>query len=988
MQIQLSRLKERASIFGNYQQKFIRTIEKYSDPLINRLEEKGCIDDVHLWKFSNNLSHEMDIIYDSATSDQEKVAFLGCYYALQILHLNLRSIDVLRLNLTRNEERISIYKNFMLDVGYHFRTLNATYMQKLLNLLSNSTDLPEYVISSVGSLAHQDDIDIGIIDDGSKQRTEFNKVIGQLRQYMYKWALEMHMFLSEHVGEQNYSASIDEYRQVLDREIGDFVIISEMLMAVPILGSKSLFNEFERKVTQRYYYHPNRDNKYHEGYLRGILGEVRALLIRQISPDMLSPKDDALRMLMGMILAGRTVFRVYHGNRWDVLAVLKERDSARKELYQYLENSVTFIETFLHLYQLFVGPEEEIYLDDPAVIEQMEIVAKTMGYEDVGAIKAWDHLLIHYHEYVQLAKEAALQILDNVTDHLKTITIFTSMIDGAYGKDNLRTYKGNLAIDFLKQSKFFIGTRFWDDIIEALSAPGSQLLKNFIHDLRLLKPSQQDFVIQKYGEASNKAYYPLISFLVILARNKRNLKCHDLFIKLNKAFLDHISKQEDRIVRLIKVFHSFPKVINDYLMTLEAEDQARLFKIIEGDLWGKEDIITKAKFDQLFQLHYMTSHYFKRFFVRVIDNYPEYIQILRDTEILKQIAKGLLGSIDNLFSFDHKKKQLGIYYDLEFLRVGLETIQGAAIEKISAEFTEFSDTYLQMLFDICRQHVAEEIGETIPTRDLFAIYTAGGHAREQAFDDDYDIMIFLNDVSPDLKKYINDIVTKMNAEIIKRGTMPQYRFADHFGGFVTIVGELDDYFKTHSQETFIDKSQILGSRLIVGSTKFEKEFRKRIIDPHIFQKNEHYIQQMISELQERHAHQRKASSTSQNIKEDIGGLRDIEMVLLMYKAKYKLYTPINHTLFETLYSVAPDCRNEFGIFQEAITFLKRLRDIYRLTVAAEDDVNVEYLDRVAHVMGLRNTQQLTAAQQLISDYQNCTKKVTHAVDNLIRKLSR
>ena len=71
--------------------------------------------------------------------------------------------------------------------------------------------------------------------------------------------------------------------------------------------------------------------------------------------------------------------------------------------------------------------------------------------------------------------------------------------------------------------------------------------------------------------------------------------------------------------------------------------------------------------------------------MRVIGNYPEYIQYLENTLTLEQIAKGFLGNIDSLPEFHDKKKQLGNYYDLEFLRVGLETIRGAPIEKINTE---------------------------------------------------------------------------------------------------------------------------------------------------------------------------------------------------------------------------------------------------------------------------------------------------------------
>ncbi|MBD3289633.1 hypothetical protein GF337_12580 [candidate division KSB1 bacterium] len=981
MQRQFNRLKDRVSTLSNHHQKFIRVIEKYGELLIDRLEEKGRIEKVHLWKKAYNLSEEMDIVADVARDEKEKSIFLGCYYAFQILHMNLNSVDVLMWNLTRTEDKIPVYKQFMLDVGRQFRLLTSAYMKKIIDSHFSSENSFEYTFSSVGSLAHQDDLDVGIIDNGSGQRAEFNKAIGKLRNEMLKWALEMHLYLSEHVGEQTFSASINEYRDLLDKEIGDFVIISEMLMAVPILGSNRLFYEFVRKVIRRYYFHPNRDNIYHEGYIRSIIGEVRSLLSRQIHDDMLHLKNDGLRMLLGVILAGRTIFRIYHGNRWDVLAVLMQRDSQRKSLYQELEKAVTFLEVFRHMYQLFVAQEEEIYLDDPNVTEQMELVARTLGYDDFGAIKAWDHLLIHYHEIVQQSKEVSGKLLEEVTQHLKSISIFNPMIKGTWDKDPYRSYPGNVAIDFLRKSAFFKYSEFWDDVLEAIADDKSHVLVNFINDLCKLKPRYQELIIKKYSESSERSIYTMINFLIQLSRNKRKYDCEHLYERFNHSFLQQISENDERSIQLTKVFNQFPGVINDYLLTLDAKDQQRFMGLLDGELWSKEEFASKKRLVYLCKLHFSNSHYFKRFFVRVIGKYPEYIQYLQDVIALEQIAKGFLGSVDSVQPFKEKKKQLGHYYDLEFLRIGLETIHGAPIEKINEEFTEFSDTYLQSLFDICKKSVDEHIGKKISTKDLFAVFVAGGHAREQAFDDDYDIIMFLNDTDEEIKEYVTKIVMKMNAEIIKRGIMPHYRFANIFGEFVTLLDELDAYFDGKDEDTFIDKSQILGARMIVGSTKFEKSFAERIVKPHIFYKRENYIAPMIAEIESRHRHNLIDDSSYANIKETTGGLRDIEMVLLIYKAKYELSEPINRKLVESIYKIDP-C-DDFNFLIKASNFLKNLRDLYRLTVAAEDELNFDYLDRVAHIMGFENSPSYPAAQKLKDKYLECTEQVSSTINKLI-----
>lgn len=978
-----NRLKERVSLLGNHHQKYIHTIEQHLDPMVESLENAGKIEDIHLWRGSMRPRQEMEIILNVANSFDEQLTFLACYYSLQILHLNLRSIDVLMLNLTAAEDRISIYKQFMLNTGAEFRKLTAAYMQKLLNLFSNSTPLPEFTMLGVGSLAHQDDIDVGVIDDGSPNRERLNVVVGRVRKEMFKWATELHFYLSEHVGSQFYTASIDEYKDLLGDHIQDFVIISEMLSAVPILGSQTLFESFEREITHRYHYHSNRDNKYHEAYLRGILGEIRSFLFRHINEDKLNPKDDALRMISGVIFSGKTIFRIYRGNRWDVLSLLSRKDSSRRSLYQELEESMTFLEIFRHMFQLFIGLEEEVYLDDRDMVENMSNVAKTLGYRDMGAISAWDHLLIHYHEYVDLAHNTCSRLLGDVTEHIKSISVFAEKIKSAWYQEPYRSYPGNLAIDFLKVSDFFKGTKFWDDILESLEAEDSHVLENFINDFKMLKPRYQNILFEKYGKTVQYSILAMMSFLIILSKNKRKLDIEEIFICFNQEFLKNLAISENKILRVTKVFYQYPQLINEYLSTLDTPQQRQFMSILQGDLWEPEQERSRELLLNLCELHSNTSHYFKRFFTRVVSKYPEYIQYLKDTASLAQISKGFLGSIESLDNFEDKKNQLGDYHDLEFFRVGLEALQGIPIERIDADFTEFSDYYMQLLFDICKQAVNEQIGGPIATRDLIAIYTAGGYAREQAFDDDYDLIILLNEKDEDVRQYCNRIIMMMNSEIVKRGIMPHYRFADHFGHYVTLIDDLDEFFNQNDENKFIDKSQMLGARMIVGSTKFQKRFQNRIIRQHIYEKSDQYIGQMVGEMESRHRDKRNIKNKNLNVKEGVGGLRDIEIIMLIYKAKYQLSEPLNRKLLETICELDSNHKKELCSLMKHFDFLKRLRDLYRLTVSAGNILKTEYLGQAAKIFGYTDEKSKTATEKLVSDYYACTQQVYDTVERLI-----
>ncbi len=983
MQDPYERLKENVRLLGNHHLKYIRKIQENKTSLVENLEAMGKIDQVHLWKSAQDLSEEMDVILDVGETLDQKLRFLGSYYALQFLHMNLRATNVLRLNLTSAPDRTRVYREFMIHAGLNFRNLTANYMGRLLDLFIPEEQRPRFVVCCVGSRADQDDIDIGIIDEGVEKRDEFNKAIGKLRNEMLKYASCLHFYLSEHVGTQNYSASIPEYHQLLDKEIHDFIIITEMLGAAPVLGDETLFEKFKGEVTWRYHYDRKQDNRYHEGYLRGILGEIRSLLIRQVKPDSLHLKDDGLRMLKSMIYVEKTVFQIDKVNYWDILRELRIKDPIRRDTYERMDTTLTFLEIFRHLYQLFVIQEEEIFLGDIIADDSVAAVAECMGYKDVGAIKAWDHLLIHYYEHVQAAKDIVETLLDFVTEHLESISVFAGLVRYAkQAAEESGLEKRNLAVEFSTNARFFRGTKFWDDILDAVEDDW-RLLARFIDDFNELAEGFRQILVKRYGACAVYTFYSVISFLVILSRNQKKLHCQKNVEELNNAFMETAEKTEDRVQKLAKLFYQYPELINSYLMTLSDENLIRFENLLNQDVWESEIAESKEKLKNLCQLHYRNSRYFKRFFIRVVEKYPEYIKYLDDTAKLRQISMGLLGNVDNLFSNKDKMRALGDFYDVEFLRVGLETLLAMPIQVTNAEFTEFSDTYFHILFDICKQCVDEEIGGRVATKDLLAIFTAGGHAREQAYDDDFDIFILLNSTDEDMRSYCDRIVTRMNAELIKRGTLPHYRFADHFGHYVTLIDELDELLSQDHLDVFIDKSQILGSRMLIGSRKFEKEFVERIIHPHIFSKSQEYISQMVSEVKSRHEDRRSLKVKDINVKEGIGGLRDIEMVLLIYKAKYALREPVNRKLMNILGEIDKRYGKDFGILADAFDFLKNVRDIYRLTVSAGDVLRPEYLDRIARILGYRHSDAGTPTEQLLSTYDQCTSRVGEIVERML-----
>jgi len=314
-------LKQQARALGNHNQKYIHAISRHIGSLTEKLEEKGKIDQVHLWLPAHDLKTEMDTVVAVGENLRQKLDFLGCYYSLQFLEMNLRTVDVLRFNLTSTQDRLAVYRQFMMQSGEEVRQLIAAYMNGLLDLFIPRGERPEFCICGVGTRADQDDIDVGIIDDGSRKRKELNTAVGRMSAEIFRFASSFHFHLSEHVRRRGYSASIPEYKSILGKEIRDFVIIAEMLGAAHITGSRRILKRFREEITERYFYHRDGDNRYHEGYLRGILGEVISLLATPISAHRIHPKDDGLRIIKGIVSAKKTI-RSFKLRRSLVLGVL------------------------------------------------------------------------------------------------------------------------------------------------------------------------------------------------------------------------------------------------------------------------------------------------------------------------------------------------------------------------------------------------------------------------------------------------------------------------------------------------------------------------------------------------------------------------------------------------------------------------------------------------------------------------------------------
>ncbi|RMF71882.1 MAG: hypothetical protein D6738_12915 [Acidobacteria bacterium] len=983
------RIATRAEELGNHRRKYLHGIERWGQLLIDRLEESGRFDRVHLRRRAQDVSYEMDCVLQSGRDPDERLGLLGCYFALQFLLINIRSIDMLRLNVTEGERRISVYRDFLRRTGDDYSRLIREYIRRLLRIFLSGGPRPEFLVCAVGTRIHQDDVDLGIIDDGSPAREALNQAIGRMATEMLRWASAPDFYLSEHVGGRGYTVSIDEYARRLDERILDFVSVTEILGAQPLVGSRRLFERFEREIHDRYYYRPEVLSREHEGYLRGLLGEINSLLWWPQARNTIAPKQDLLRPVTAILWAYRTMLGIRDVGTWKALSRISSALRRNREQFRRLERSYTFVETVRHLYQQFAAQEEEIDLGDADTRANLQQVAEAMGYEDTGVVAAWEHLLVHYHEHVRVGRTMVRGLMPAVARHVRRCTVFAPIVRRRLVERRAgHAPRENFAEAILRAHEYFSGIKYWADLLEAMEDPDQPLLDVLVEDIESLDADRRRRVIDGFADWASQTFVTALHLLALIGRRRRDPRFRRLFEQLNDAFLSRLTGGPDEIRRFATVFVHNPAMVHEYLTLADDDDRRRFQEVLSGPVYGEELALWRERLRTLTGIHVHGSHYFRNAVGRVCAERPEFLLQLGELDVLDKIATGQLAEAMRLSSPASQKKALGTYYDVEFVRAGLATFAGHPPAEVDAAFSTVCDHYLENLFDICKSELDREQGRRILTHDRLGLFVSGGHARGRAFQDDWDLILLLFAETDELLDYSNRIAARMNREIARRGLMPQYHFADRFGRYVTPRHELERLLEPARDEVFVEMCQLLGARMIVGSGRTAAEFHDRILERLIFSERDFFIDAAVREMRSRHAFREAKGGwdADTDIKECHGGLRDLELLMLMWKVHDRALDPISEGFWGTLIERHPEHRAAFEALHDASQFLNRLRDVYRLTVAPVNRFDPAELGRVARLMGFADGPDEEASRRVADEFTRQRRVVIENCERLITAL--
>ena len=976
------RLRSRADELGKHHRRFLVFIGRHWRNLVDRLEVEGVLDQVALWSLSSTVEEELRIVADVARNERESLDFMACYYALQLLQGNIIALDKLSLDLADPENVDAAYRAFLRFQDRSSDRLHRGYMSALMERFLADVEHPEYVVCVVGTRYDQDDLDLGVIHRGEEGLDAFKRALTRTINEMFRHAVQPHLYISERLGLEGYSATVEDYVDRLALDVQDFVMISELLSAQPLTGNLELFHAFQERVVDRYYQRTGLGLRFHEGYLRGLLGDMQSLMVRDVHRDRLHFKEDALRLAKSLLQAGKVIHGIRIADSFGIAGALREKSPRRSEDYNTLESAMVMIEVFRHIYQLYSVQEEVVDVsaggEDPA----LDQVALAMGYTPRGGVRPREQLLVHYYARVHDIRSVAARHFDDMTRYLRGTSLFTSSfmdeddVDVAFGGD---VHGQNLARELSDAVRMFGGQAFWDDVIAEMERDDYRLTRRLARDLQRLPEEKREIALENFILYGAGEPVTLMAFMLTL-REGGGSSGRLVFRDLADRFFSHSGQGGGFVEGFCRLFQTRPKLINRFIQGLDKDQREVLETLLEEDPWDEHLAEVLHQIQQFIHLRTAGSEFYRRIFRRVITRHPEFIHHVGDIPRLLRYASGLLTLPEDAATFDEKRKPLADYYDLQYLACAVSAIKGEDPLVYRPQFIEFADTYISNIYFMALKEELAAMDSPPVTKDLFALFATGGYAREQAFDDDYDLLPLLGTDDPEIAQVVGRAWRRVHREIVRRGTIPQYRFADHFGEFIVRLSQLEDLFQTGLADV-VDQAQLIGLRLVVGSSRMTTAVSDRIVHPYIFNDAHEFRRRIMGDMRERHEFT-GFSDQWVDIKEGVGGLRDVEQILLILNARFQVMEPVTLKLFEMLSVLAEEHAGDLAVLATQHAFLREVRDLYRITVAASDTIQLEYLDPVVDILHERNGELPRDTEAFFLRIKDAMERVSEVVENL------
>lgn len=917
-----------AQDWGRHHRRHIAFLERASASLLPRLEAEGALGGLSA-RWEGNRPPQAPCLPHLPEEPEERfLERAQAFHALQLLRLHHDALSRLRDSSRSGPPSPTSLRDVLAGVESRYEWISRTTMEAMLGRFLLGGEVPPYALLNVGTSLHLDDIDVGAIAAEDSER--LNRGLSRLAGEMIRRASRLHFYLAEHLGTDTYYATVARYRHWIDQGVRNYVAVSELLNARFICGSRPLFEKFVEQVGGRFYYALGREAE-HYAYVRGILTEVRALFRQEEGSFSIDFKRDAIRAIRALVSVESTRYNVREASVWAALGALRAAGERLRDIYQGLEEVLAFFEFFRYLYQLFVVQEEHVTLSDEQVLATLDPIGRLMGYEEIRQIRPGNRLLLEYNAALIRSRRLVQTLLEQERVYVRTLYVFGKIARGGRFLPSLADIRGNLGREFLEVVRSFRGTAFWQDILHLLTNIDRDSLRRFADDLLDLPDSRA--LVERYVRLVSDETQSLLRLLLVIGEHRDYDRISRLFWMFVEAWLDRLRRKVSERERFLAVCREQPLQFVRLLQSLDQAHQEALRQTLSRPVRRRELIRVRRRLLHILSTFTRCSRFFERTLRHVVQHHPQVLEHLEDGLMLARMARTIL--LEALQAPDPAWgiAEARVYYEIEFVRLGMEIMAGRRIPVLLREFRRMSERTVDALATLCRRQIAPESEEP-----PFAILATGGNAREEGYLADYDAIFVARD-EPSALDLCHRVAVRFNAELTRLGVLPHHLFAEHFGRYAVTIPELLEFLQRDRGSDFVERSEILGSRFVHGSAALHRQFVEQVVTGEVLRHRRAYLRAMLDDDEERRKAASQAGGPLIRLKSDPGGLKDIHLTLDLLRARFGIAEAIPRRLFPKLVALDPQHQEEYFTLLRTLNFLLRLRVLYQLTVGHDSTID-------------------------------------------------
>lgn len=808
----------------------------------------------------------------------------------------------------------------------------------------------DYAIFNVGALTDHEDVDLAIVVSSIEARNQFAKGFGPLNKTFLRFASKIQLFLADQFAEVSSGGLIEEYADIVSRPVDTVVVVMQLLGAEFLCGSRTLANRFEERITDRFYAESG-DPLAHEGFLRAVMAELRHYHNLERLSEVLAPKREIYIPSKLVIAAMRVIHGVRDAHPPTALLKLAERNPERKTTYVSLSSAFIQNEVLRALLFLYVIKTDEIDLYEPTVVGACRRVAVLLGLGKSARRSAEARLLSYYKDLRARAMGRVFELSFDINAHLRKVSTFRQLIERGRA---IQDGDENLALRLLNALRRYQGGVFWDEIVDLLSN-SEALVGRFLDDLMSMEPEHRQATVRELVHMMCVDAASLVELLVFLADHDRGgtelpqVTDSGPHASMFWEALIHVlatdSPQLETFLRCLDrdtETEALYRLANSY----PPERLSKLADFIEDrDSSSRGDRIVRALRSVIILVHHHSNRT-GRIGSRVLGRIPEFVHRLGEAERLRALARDLMTQAAREPVPREQVELLGDAFDVEVLSASLVAILEGAPSERDRDYVAALDLYVRELFKACFGGVQARS----PMFDMMrpgtgmAVYATGGFGRGEGFGADWDYLAVVDDDDPGKKKFFGKVIQRLAAALSRRGVIPHNRFANEFNSYVVSIPQLRAYFTRRKPETFIDEAEVIEARYMFGDLDVRRAFAKQVHGVVLKDNRKAFLQDILRELRDR----RTALPLGLNIKHGMGGLREIHLLWLALGVMARVGGSFRPERFADVAKHLPARRSDLRFLLIANAELRRVRDLYRLVVAdQEDPVDVDALVHIA-----------------------------------------